>query len=348
MRTLAALATIALLVGVSLPTAVAAARSNAQPTASSSRRIDDGRTSVLQLRGRPLALRSLDSGDRCPSAKPDSDVPEVGRGITAGPVTLIGPEDDGLAYVDYAESWNPASLLWLVRAEEAEPVIVRAMRLDRPGVVTFAGRERDMQLFGFGTTTVPKEWRVTPGEVGIPKPGCYGFQIDGPTFQSTIVVRTHPIRTSYQHDPIAVPSVRTHGLSDHIDGKKWRDLWRNTPGSAENKCVRATGVNALRSGEFIAGPMLFYPYMWNAENPRMSSKMYWQPLHPGEMPPLAVTVESLDPAQPGVFTYRFAHPAYSVPGSFPFYPSATVIPHRGPWRLTAEAGPNRGCFELTI
>jgi hypothetical protein len=96
----------------------------------------------------------------------------------------------------------------------------------------------------------------------------------------------------------------------------------------------------------VVGNFAAYRSRWDGtlEN----SKLAYTPLHSTAVDPLMVTALTIgaDPAET-VEPVQFLANAWSSDG-WPFYATGTVLPHRGRWRLVAEAGPNWGCFDLTI
>jgi hypothetical protein len=100
-------------------------------------------------------------------------------------------------------------VLWLVRADQRQPVIVRGKRVDGRGTVQFfngARWFRTYPLTGDAQSTAPAEWRDIPSQVRVRGRGCYAFQIDGPDFQSIFLVPAEP---AAQEDPRrAIPSAR--------------------------------------------------------------------------------------------------------------------------------------------
>jgi hypothetical protein len=73
------------------------------------------------------------------------------------------------------------------------PFLVRARRLDRGGVIRLGGTpSQTAPLFVSGPRKKPQRrgsWRDTPYFTFVRSPGCYGWQIDGLNFSTTIVVR---------------------------------------------------------------------------------------------------------------------------------------------------------------
>jgi hypothetical protein len=105
---------------------------------------------------------------------------------------------------------------------------------------------------------------------------------------------------------------------------------------------RGRAGRGIRSGEFVAGPFGAYKKDW-ARDPR-NGKLWWVPFHTATMPGLTVRAVLLDdPAPNRTFTLT---PAVGAGG--PFYPSGVVLPAPGRWMLIATAGPDWGCFIVTL
>jgi hypothetical protein len=109
----------------------------------------------------------------------------------------------------------------------------------------------------------------------------------------------------------------------------------------------------VRSGEFIVGNFVAYRQSWDGtlEN----SKLAYIPLYPpdyapghvGDIPLPKITAERLDTGSGPIMPVQGISPAWAGNGML-FYATGTVLPERGRWRLTAELGRNRGCFDLTL
>lgn len=131
-----------------------------------------------------------------------------------------------------------------------------------------------------------------------------------------------------------------------------RLAFQDAPGTGARNCVdveRQRPISAqdgVRSGEFLAGPFVIYADMWR-QDPEHASKLWWIPLHTGKMPGLTVRAVLLDdPTVQRVFTAAIV--GYSDRGGEAFYPSEVVLPVAGRWMLVATAGPDWGCFIVTL
>ena len=105
----------------------------------------------------------------------------------------------------------------------------------------------------------------------------------------------------------------------------------------------------VRSGGFLAGPFgideQLFATTYRQFRRRSAVKIYWIPLHVGNMPELTVQATLL-PGRTVTRTYRQNQAATA--GREVFYPSAVPIPLPGTWQLTAKAGLNQGCFIVTL
>jgi hypothetical protein len=111
--------------------------------------------------------------------------------------------------------------------------------------------------------------------------------------------------------------------------------------------VKAKNRADVRSNSFIVRNWRSYIRYWDGtiEN----SKLYYVPLYPEQTaPPLSISAEPLDgrPADPPVLRRGTNSYAWGTRG--PVYATGTLLAHRGRWRLVAMAGPNWGCFDLTL
>lgn len=152
-----------------------------------------------------------------------------------------------------------------------------------------------------------------------------------------------------QHHPQAAPPPLPGTGAYAAPGAAERAAWfAEAPGSAERDCVDVDQhpQDAVRAGEFVAGPFVQYRQQW-ARDPRNATKLWWIPLHSSPMPGLTVRAILLDdPAVRQVVTPPrdlFASTAVGL-----FYPSTVELPAPGRWLLVATAGPDWGCFLLTL
>ena len=122
--------------------------------------------------------------------------------------------------------------------------------------------------------------------------------------------------------------------------------FRGLPGSVAARCVEVGNHGNVRSGGFVAGNFRsdIETFASVVKQPK-EVKIYWIPLHVGTMP--ALTVLEVHVGFPHTIRTTVWREVAANPGVV-FYPSATPVPVPGTWRLTASAGPNRGCFVVTF
>lgn len=123
-------------------------------------------------------------------------------------------------------------------------------------------------------------------------------------------------------------------------------------GSSERRCADVDHINIARSGDFVAGPFELYNSTWSGGY----GKLWWRPawVSRTDTVPLIVRVARLDAhADAVIFTQpALAHGidprAPRTRTSPDFYPSGIHVPAVGHWLLVATAGPNWGCYILTV
>jgi hypothetical protein len=121
------------------------------------------------------------------------------------------------------------------------------------------------------------------------------------------------------------------------------------PGSSADRCVRVARHRDVRSGDFLAGNFgageQQFAAAYQQTRRHTAVKIYWIPLNVDHMAELTVQATLL-PGRRVTRTYRQTQAATA--GGDVFYPSAVPIPAPGTWQLTARAGPNQGCFLVTV
>jgi hypothetical protein len=151
---------------------------------------------------RPLEIPRLARGSACPVSPVARSVAwrrfGIAPGIGRGPAyPVLGGNTLELRAPESFESrrWGGQKVFWFVLPRYRGPVLIRGRQLDGPYRVRFQSGD-----------VPPAELRIAPGRSvywsgkpdrsrGMPSytrlraPGCYGFQIDGPTFSRVIVFR---------------------------------------------------------------------------------------------------------------------------------------------------------------
>jgi hypothetical protein len=149
-----------------------------------------------QLR-RPLHLPTVAPGAACPVSSIDErfDFGRYGiaKGIGPGPAWPIGLEQPGSVLrfqyppppttVFSGSEWSGNKVLWFVSPAAAGAVLVRGSRIDGSEGVRFGlGLVPDDELRLRGALDHPSTTRVRA-------PGCYAYQVDGPSFSYPVVFR---------------------------------------------------------------------------------------------------------------------------------------------------------------
>jgi hypothetical protein len=154
---------------------------------------------------RPLALPSLAAGARCPATRGRMSTSTYVRGqeYGSGPVRLVlgdrGDPSRGIVALGEPDRspWLAAENVLLINPSYRGPVLLRGQRLDRPGTAFFDGDEVISYLDPpYPDANTQKDGsRTPPASIFVRSPGCYGFQIDGTDFTTTIVLDMTAPRT---------------------------------------------------------------------------------------------------------------------------------------------------------
>ena len=86
--------------------------------------------------------------------------------------------------------WYVAKILWIVDSRYQGPVLIRGARIDKRGRL-FPDQGLDLELRLPRASSSATDWRSRPTLARIAVGGCYGFQVDGDDFSTTI---TFPAR----------------------------------------------------------------------------------------------------------------------------------------------------------
>lgn len=145
---------------------------------------------------RPLALPSLAPGARCPVTRGRASTSTYLRGqeYGSGPVRLVideqGPARGSVAlgYPDHSR-WLAATNTLLISPSYRGPVMLRGRRLDEPGTTFFDGEVKSYLDPPYPDANTQKDGaRTPPASIFVRSAGCYGFQLDGTDFTTTIVL----------------------------------------------------------------------------------------------------------------------------------------------------------------
>ena len=145
-----------------------------------------------ELSARPLQLGAIGPGSECPVTPTRPLSSATGDLAGSGPVYSVG---NVIAYgAKMSDGISPAKVLWVAAPDYAGPALIRGRQLDGPGGVYFSNSRRVTELRFELDTRVragasDQGWRYLASTVDVEGPGCYGLQIDGPGWMTTIVMR---------------------------------------------------------------------------------------------------------------------------------------------------------------
>jgi hypothetical protein len=145
-----------------------------------------------ELAARPLRLPKVAPGSECPITPTTQLSSATGALAGSGPVYAVG---NVIAYgARTSDGIFPAKVLWVAAPHYPGPALIRGRQLDGPGGVFFSNSRSVSELRFELDTRVragasDQGWRYLPSTVNVEGPGCYGLQIDGPGWTSTITMR---------------------------------------------------------------------------------------------------------------------------------------------------------------
>jgi hypothetical protein len=150
------------------------------------------------IRRRSVRFPKLSPGGPCPTSTGSYiNVPGAnGLALKGKVVSLLIPQAGDVSHgsVQLASSdvtgWYGIKTHWLISPSYSGWVVVRAERLDQSAPVAALGEA------GIGPVIIPpgptlntfKGWRQQPSGTYVKGPGCFGFQIDGSTFQEHLIL----------------------------------------------------------------------------------------------------------------------------------------------------------------
>jgi hypothetical protein len=145
-----------------------------------------------ELAARPLQLPIVTTGSECPITPTTQLSSATGALAGSGPVYSVG---NVIAYgARNSDGIFPAKVLWVAAPDYPGPALIRGRQLDGPGGVFFSNSRKVTELRFELDTRVragasDQGWRYLPSTVNVEGPGCYGLQIDGPGWTTTITMR---------------------------------------------------------------------------------------------------------------------------------------------------------------
>ncbi|MDN5766029.1 MAG: hypothetical protein L0H96_04500 [Humibacillus sp.] len=146
-----------------------------------------------------------------------------------------------------------------------------------------------------------------------------------------------PPKSNGDTDASARP--REGGLQDAVLSR--------TEGDPTGACVKVGVRRDLRSGGILGGPFDTARADWSNNQPdtaTTSLRLYWVPLHAEKMPGVDVTAVH---AKSGTTVKVFKDSAAEA-AEWSYYDTNIRLPKAGTWRLNVSAGPDKGCFEVSL
>ena len=117
----------------------------------------------------------------------------LGPALGPGPVNPVGVGANGVVSTAAQGGTWIQNVTWISAPSYAGPALVRGQQLDGSGAIDFgtgvAADQRELSLptnAAIASSLAPG-WRQWRSVVSVPRPGCYGFQVDGVAF-STVVL----------------------------------------------------------------------------------------------------------------------------------------------------------------
>jgi hypothetical protein len=141
----------------------------------------------------PLHLPTLALGAPCPHSAMRVMSAALPPALGPGPAMPTGQFVNGVLTTSALGALLTAHLVWVVAPSYQGPVLVRGRQLSGTGTVRFgtgsAPSAGQLRLPAAGGTTVPGApgWRTWAIVISVPRPGCYGFQVDGVGFSTVIL-----------------------------------------------------------------------------------------------------------------------------------------------------------------
>jgi hypothetical protein len=147
------------------------------------------------LGARPLTLPTLSTGESCRPSSGRRVSQQFGEAFGIGPVfPVLGSQ--GTAQIDLSSAtveggWYLVKTLWVAPSAHTAPTLVRGGRIDGAGEMRFgpgANPQPALELTASASGN-NEGWRDWPQYTRLRAPGCYAYQIDGPTSTQHIIVQ---------------------------------------------------------------------------------------------------------------------------------------------------------------
>ncbi len=145
---------------------------------------------------------------------------------------------------------------------------------------------------------------------------------------------------------IAASDPRNEEAQPAKDGKQTA-VFARVAGEAKATCVAVGSRRDVRSGSIVGGPFDSAIAAWGRtapEVPTHSVQLYWIPMNTAAMPGVTVTATNTTTKT----TLTVSSDTVGDAEQWKYYSTQIVLRDAGTWRLQVSAGPDSGCFEMTV
>jgi hypothetical protein len=118
-------------------------------------------------------------------------------------------------------------------------------------------------------------------------------------------------------------------------------------GPSQDVCTDTTGKRDVRSGSIVGGAFDEATSAWGTKRkgvPPQNVRLYWVPLHAQKMPGVTVVAHN---AGTGT-TVKVINRDYGDAEQWKYYNTDFVLLEPGEWQVRVTAGPDSGCFLMTL
>lgn len=177
-----------------------------------------------------------------------------------------------------------------------------------------------------------------------PTPNAGTTQAGGGSAQATSPEATAPTEGGATPSPSGVPSAATAPPTFATDPPGRQDsVLARLPGSKKAGCVSVGDERDVRSGSMAAGNFADARKGF-AKDSKAAFTFYFIPATTAEDTTVSVTLARPD----GSAAQTVESKNYETADVVRYYPAALTVPEDGTWRITATAGKDKGCWDVTF
>ncbi|WP_205471499.1 hypothetical protein [Nocardioides sp. SYSU D00038] len=186
--------------------------------------------------------------------------------------------------------------------------------------------------------TDPGSVAATPSDPTVPDPTATPSPAGGGSEGEPAAPSDAP--STGAQDPTPIPADASDEPTRGAGGEQ-TDVLEALEGDARPGCVPVRAARDVRSGGFGAGP---FDDLRRTFRPGRAARLYLVPQHSEEMPGVVLTARHTGSGA----TVEVAEDHVSDADQFLFYDVELRLPRAGTWELRAAAGPDRGCWRVTL